>query len=89
MDRKKGRLDSAEEIRPILDEAEKEKAKTKENVEIMMDDFGKNYEDEQNASPAATKKMVKTEKKKLENPLENAKMDMLQKSQIQRKGDEE
>ena len=36
------RLDSAEEIRPILDEAEKEKAKTKENVEIMMDDFGKN-----------------------------------------------
>ena len=59
----------------------------------MMDDFPKNYEDEQNAqmyriaSLEATMKMVKTRKKTKKCKIQ--KLKILQKRQIQREGDRE
>ena len=40
--------DHAEEIRSILEEMEKKKAKSKEKVQNIMEDFRKKYEDERN-----------------------------------------
>ena len=91
--RKTAGLDHAEEIRSILEEMEKKKAKSKEKVQNIMEDFRKKYEDERNTEKiriayleAAMKEMEtgkKADKKK--NLWKMPKIKILQKKKMQGK----